>query len=157
VSYQAMPAAERMWQHVEKTDGCWEWRGSKHPNGYGRIKTVIVGQPTVNHLVHRLAYESLRGPIPSGLVLDHLCRNRGCVNPAHMEPVSNRENILRSPTCFSAVNARKTHCPKGHPLSGDNLAPEHLPGRVCKTCRNDRQRMYHQNKKARLTGKTVAA
>lgn len=152
MSYKAMSAEERVWRHIEKTDGCWHWRGAKFKNGYGRIKTVIVGQPTVNHLVHRLAYESMRGPVPAGLVLDHLCRNRACVNPAHLEAVSHRVNILRSPTSCSAVNARKTHCPKGHPLAGDNLTPEHLKsgGRCCKTCRNDRQRIRNRMLRARM-------
>ncbi len=103
------PAAERFWEKVQKTDGCWEWLASRVA-GYGRFRAVS-GEAHVQ--AHRWAYEALIGPIPDGLEIDHLCRNRGCVNPAHLEPVTARENVRRG-IAPAAVNARKTHCPRGH-------------------------------------------
>lgn len=93
---------------------------------------------------HRLAYEELRGPIPSGLELDHKCRVRGCVNPWHLEPVTTAENIRRG-IGRPAENARKAVCLRGHPLSGDNLyrSPSGLGGRRCRSCRRGTWRQWH--------------
>jgi uncharacterized protein YktB (UPF0637 family) len=81
-----------------------------------------------------MVYERLRGPIPPTLTIDHLCRNRICVNPDHMEPVTHRENTLRG-TNIAATLAKLTHCKRGHLLSGDNVLPQRTHGRRCKTCR----------------------
>ncbi len=117
--------------HVIKTDSCWIWTGKKD-YGYGRV-----GLNGMHHRAHRLIYEALKGPIPDGMVPDHLCRNRACVNPDHLEIVSVRENVLRgiSPV---AENAQKTHCKNGHQLIGDNLYEYSYGGRPwrgCKICR----------------------
>jgi hypothetical protein len=80
-------------------------------------------------------YEALVGPIPDGLFLDHTCRNRNCVNPQHLDPVTNKENILRGEGS-PAKNARKTHCKNGHPLKGENLVRGSKGERVCRTCKN---------------------
>ena len=111
--------------------GCWEWGGARSKAGYGQIRS---GGRGVLLYAHRVAYELARGPIPPGLVIDHLCRNRGCVNPDHLEVVTNGENLLRGDT-FAAENARKTHCPYGHPYQGDNLylTPKH-GHRQCRIC-----------------------
>src|SRR5688572_6777121 len=87
------PAAERFWAKVQRGDqeSCWPWLGAKNPDGYGQF----VWRGRKSTLVHRIAYEELRGPIPEGLTLDHLCRNRGCANPWHCETVTHRENVLR--------------------------------------------------------------
>ena len=93
---------------------------------------------------HRVVYEALVGPIPDGLELDHLCFNRRCVNPNHMEPVTGYENILRG-NSFSAVNARKTHCIHGHEFTEENtyvVTQNGRPGRQCKTCRRRRTREW---------------
>lgn len=128
----------RFWAKVERRgpDDCWLWTAGLN-NGYG----TIYGGRRSPLRAHRVAYELLVGPIPDGLTLDHLCRNRRCVNPAHLEPVSNRENILRGES-FSAEQARRTHCPSGHPLEGDNLRPDQSKQgkRACRLCAAIQQR-----------------
>lgn len=109
------------------TDTCWLWLGRRNSNSYGEI--IIEGKRTP---VHRVVYSALVGPIPDGFQLDHLCRVRHCVRPEHLEAVTQHENILRG-MGWSAINARKTHCPAGHPYSGANLR---LSGRkrFCRAC-----------------------
>ena len=108
-----IPNEDVFWGRVEKRalGECWVWKGAPIKNGYGQYRR----KGTRSCYVHRLVYEALVGPIPEGKFLDHLCRNRLCVNPGHLEIVTNRENVLRGvgPT---AVNAQKTHCKRGHPL-----------------------------------------
>ena len=97
-----------VWAKVERTDACWLWRGYLNGQGYGSIRWM--GR---QWRAHRLVYELTVGSIPPGLTLDHLCRVRHCVNPDHLEPVTNRVNLLRGESP-SARHARKTHCPLGH-------------------------------------------
>lgn len=112
----------RFWMKVGRSGDCWEWSGAD-TTGYGHFR--LPGRRDV--LAHRYAYEYLIGPIPGGLQLDHLCRNRRCVNPEHLEPVTQAENIRR---------AAKTHCVHGHELAGDNLyIDERRSSRECRTCR----------------------
>ncbi len=119
-------AEERFWASVLKTDSCWEWQGSLS-EGYGSFRFR-----RQYFKVHRFAYELLLGPIRVGFEIDHLCRNRRCVNPAHLELVNHRENTLRGIT-WVARNARKTHCPKGHPY--DLLNTYWYQGRrYCRAC-----------------------
>ena len=113
--------------YVVQENGCWDWVGGV-TTGYGRWKDTVA---------HRLVYELTRAPIPAGLTLDHLCRNRRCVNPDLLEPVTMRVNNLRG-NGYSGRNARKTHCPQGHPLSGTNLYLNPRNQRRCRICR-DRQ------------------
>ena len=118
---------ERFWSKVRKGDLCWAWMAGK-VKGYG---TFWDGTRTAR--AHRFAYELLVGPIPDGLDIDHLCRNRGCVNPDHMEVVTNRQNVLRGigPT---AENAVKTHCAHGHPFSPENTHIRPSGRRTCRAC-----------------------
>ena len=134
MSRQAEPVAVRMARKILVTEsGCWDWQGPVAPDGYGRM---MVGSRTTGErrtaLAHRLSWEEANGPIPAGLQLDHLCRNRRCVNPAHLEPVTQRENILRG-TGTAAINARKTHCPAGHEYTPENTYT-YRSGRDCKAC-----------------------
>lgn len=117
-------------------DGCWEWTACRN-DGYGQLR--VVGRTV---WAHRYAYERFVGPIQDGLVLDHLCRNPGCVNPAHLEPVTNRENLLRGDT-IPALNASKTHCKRGHEFTGRNTGRQPSGGRRCRAC----DAAYHQRRR----------
>ena len=115
--------------------GCMEWRGATQSRGYG---SVCIGAKKTA-LAHRVAYFLHHGGIDAALTIDHLCRNRRCVNPAHLEQVSNRTNILRGEG-FSATNARKTHCDAGHALAGDNLIVKARGSRNCRECQRESER-----------------
>ena len=119
---------------VLKEDGCWEWQSIQNHNGYGRF--YYFGRKTM--AAHKWAYLNWIGEYEDGLVLDHLCRNRGCVNPLHLEPVTAKENTNRG----VRANSLKTHCKKGHEFTEKNT---YKSGghRACRTCQLDR---YYANK-----------
>ncbi len=118
---------------VFSPDGCWDWTGGRTWNDYGRFS-----YKTKSHRAHRAMYEILVGPIPEGMTLDHLCRNRGCVNPEHLEPVTLGENVLRG-VGLTAQNARKTHCVNGHLFDEANTYWGRL-GRACRACQHEATR-----------------
>lgn len=121
----------RFWSDVDYSKKCWEWTGAKSSTGYGLFS--LNGDSIY---AHRWSYETQSGPIAKGMQIDHLCRNRACVRPEHLEVVTQKENILRGES-LPAKNARKTHCDRGHPLSGANLyLRKDRHGRMCKACRN---------------------
>ncbi len=115
-------------------DGCWEWTASVRRDGYGQFR--LDGRVVS---AHRVSYGLFVGPIPEGLTLDHLCRNRLCVRPDHLEPVTLCENILRGES-LPAQNARKTQCPQGHAYDEANTRIGRHGWRVCRTCHRDRER-----------------
>lgn len=121
---------ERFKSKIEKTDTCWLWLGALDKGGYGIFMSSKEG---IRFPAHRASYEIFKGKIPIGLQLDHLCRNRKCVNPNHLEPVTARENNRRG-FSIAALNSRKTHCKNGHELSINNLLKNRLPVRICRIC-----------------------
>lgn len=126
--------SEQKWT-PEKTK-CVEFTGKLDGDGYGRMS--VNGKWA---LAHRVEWEKVNGPIPPGLCIDHLCRNRRCINTRHMEAVTNRVNVLRG-NGVTAQNAKATHCKHGHPLSGDNLRIAKDGGRECIVCRRTSNRNY---------------
>lgn len=129
---------ERFWKKVDRRgeDECWPFTGHVRADGYGWF--WLDGR---NHYAHRVAYLLVVGPIPEGLTLDHVkargCTRRDCCNPAHLEPVTMRENLLRGES-LQAHNSRKTHCVNGHPFDAENTIQRTRPGggRKCRACRD---------------------
>jgi aspartate carbamoyltransferase regulatory subunit len=133
---------ERFWEKVDKSNNCWTWTASKNRGGYGQFK--IDGKLKS---AHRVAYELEIGKIPDGLVIDHLCRNRACVNPQHLDPVTSKINSLRG----TNHNAIKTHCPAGHEYNEINTRITPNGKRKCRVCHKmseGRRRIEESNRKA---------
>jgi hypothetical protein len=129
-------------------NGCWVWTGKLHvPQGYGVIVITTDGKPK-ERSVHVVSYETYVGPVPAGLELDHVCRNRACFNPAieHLEPVTHAENVRRG--LQGRLRVPVTHCPQGHEYSSKNTHVDKHGYRHCLTCNREHCRRYYASKKA---------
>lgn len=124
---------QKFWSRVQQQGDCWVWTGTLDGTGYG-----VFCHAGKRFRSHRYSYELMVAEIPAGLVIDHLCRNRACCNPWHLEPVTEQVNIIRGigPT---AINAAKTECPQGHAYSPDNVYVDRSGYRYCRQCRSDRR------------------
>lgn len=135
-------AETRFWSKVYKpsiVNACWMWQAGFYPAGYGSF-----WHQGRSNYAHRFAFELFNGPIAEGFVVDHLCRNRACVNPDHLRVVTHRENILADGSqALAAANAKKQRCPKGHQIDGRSSHGR----RFCRICRrvNDLRR-YHERR-----------
>ena len=137
----------RFWSRVNKSGplGCWEWTAGRTTAGYGAFR--VNNRAVVSH---RYAYELLVGPIPETLQLDHLCRNRACVNPSHIEPVTQVVNLARG-ISGPATNARKTHCSRGHEFTVENTysPPANPTHRGCRKCRSLKKSQWDSARRAK--------
>lgn len=131
-----VPTIERFWAKVDKTDDCWLWTGVRISNGYGSFR--VEG---AMRLAHRFAYELLVGPIPDGLQIDHLCRVKHCVNPLHLEPVTQAENVRRGHDARGCIH--------GHPWTEESTYIRPGNGaRQCRICRKESARRHYLKRRA---------
>ena len=133
------PVLDRLMERVsvDAATGCWVWTSKLNPGGYSTF---------LNRNAHRLMYEIKVGPVPAGLDLDHLCRNRACLNPAHLEPVTRSENLRRGD--MGRRRRSITHCPKGHAYEGANLYVARDGHRDCVACQRQRVRDWRARRVA---------
>ena len=143
---------DRLWAKINRSgpEECWEWTGARISTGYGRIR--INGRTAS---AHRTVYELFVKPIPDGLTIDHLCRNRACMNPRHMEPVSHKVNTLRGNT-VGAVNQQKMTCPKGHTYDRESFNGRYRDGtrkrrRYCSICIKETQKHWRARQRALMS------
>jgi len=147
------PVDERFWEKVAQDDECWRWTGAIGSHGYGNFWD---SERYVR--AHRWAYTSLRGEIPDELMIDHLCRNRWCVNPWHLEPVTCSVNLERIPRDVRDAAFRPERCKSGHLLDEANTYVQKKTGyRYCRTCQAARRRAFQARREAASWSSTSPA
>lgn len=142
----------RFWAKVKKTKGCWLWTGGKFQSGYGQFKykTESVPKPKFKpRKAHRISWELTRGLIPENKVVDHICRNRPCVNPNHLRIVTKKVNALENSLGPSAINHSKTHCNNGHEFNSENTYLYGKNKRQCRICQKKNTFNYSMRKKCK--------
>jgi hypothetical protein len=136
---------------VPRNEGCWNWIAARYPDGYGQF--YLYGKLNA---AHRISHEYFTGEkIPTGMVMDHICRNRSCVRPDHLRVVTRRINAIENNSGVAAVNAAKTNCPQGHEYTKENTyiikyKKTNWPSRYCKTCHDKSSRKFRLLHKERL-------
>src|SRR5450631_2878208 len=155
--------SERFEAKVVRGDGCWEWTGTHNQDGYALMAVVSTRAVRKFMVAHRYAYETEVGAVLEGMELDHLCRNRGCVNPAHVEPVThqvnvkrgrvaetNREHVHRAQVAAAASWRARTHCPSGHEYNDVNTYITPKGHRLCRPCHAARELERYHSRRQRL-------
>lgn len=150
------PIGERLARRtaIDTATGCHNWLGNLNGGGYGVIIEGGLGSRLLR--THRVAYEIAKGPIPDGLQIDHLCRNRRCCNPDHLEAVTQQINMERG-MAQSARNSRKTHCVRGHEFTPDNIFWRATGARQCRICRREAHKIAMRAKRAALKAPPISA
>jgi hypothetical protein len=142
-----LSAEERFWQYVNKTDDCWLWTGATS-HGYGNFYLPREGRTTTQIQAHVFAYQTLRGPVPEGLVIDHLCRTKRCVRPDHLDPVTQQLNVIRGDV---ARVLRENTCRHGHEYTPENTHINRKGAKVCRICMRASQARY----RAKVRGQSM--
>lgn len=150
---------ERFFGRVEKTESCWNWLGGTGKGGYGIFRIS-----STQYYVHRVSWAIANGGTPGSLCIDHLCKNRTCVNPSHMELVTLAVNTMRGDTSSSipVINSRKTHCIRGHEFNEDNVFFDAKGSRRCRECfrihdHSPRRLRLRRERRARLNATAKAS
>ena len=137
---------ERFFSKIIIRNDCWIWCAFIN-DGYGKFSIKDIDGKWKQYFAHRVSWEIFNGRIPSEMVLDHICRNRACVNPSHLRAVDEKTNVIENSLSFVAMNVLKTHCPSGHEYSPTNTRISKKNGRYCLECKRIKIRLFRQRSK----------